>query len=189
MRSAQFRLALDAVARATWRTVFTAGDLAQSVMPNDTPRSVERTLRAAVRDKLLVRVCRGLYVYEYAPRLGRSTREEIVVRLRPRAFNYISLESALSLWGVIDQEALGAITVMSTGRRQRFATPYGLIDITHTERRAADVMGQIVTPEPRKGWLPYAKPRLAARDLRRVGRNVDLVEWDEIAEVEREMAA
>ena len=136
-----------------------------------------------------MRVCRGLYAYEYAPRLGRSIREEIVVRLRPRAFNYVSLESALSLWGVIDQEALGTITVMSTGRRQSFATPYGLIDITHTERRVADVMRQIVMPDRQKCWLPYAKPRLAARDLRRVGRNIDLVEWDEIAEVEREMAA
>ena len=189
MRAAQFRLALDAVAKATSRTVFTVGDLTQSVMPHDTPRAIERTLQAAVRDKLLVRVCRGLYAYEYTPRLGRSTREEIVLRLRPRAFNYISLESALSLWGVIDQEALGAITVMSTGRSARFTTPYGLIDITHTERRVAEAMAEIVAPEPRKCWLPYAKPRLAARDLRRVGRNLDLVEWDEIAEVEREMAA
>ena len=158
-------------------------------MAGYTPRSVEKTLSSAVRDRLLVRMCRELYAYEYAPRLGRSMREEIVLRLRPRAFNYISLESALSLWGVIDQEALGAITVMSTGRSQSFATQYGMIDITHTERRVADAMGQIVTPDPLKCWLPYAKPRLAARDLRRVGRNVDLVDWDEIDAVETEMAA
>lgn len=190
MKASAFRLELDAVARATGQVVFTTGTLARAVMPGSRTRTVEKTIAAAVRNKLLVRVCRGLYAYEYAPRnAGRSVREEIVLRLRPRAFSYISLESALSLWGVIEQEALGAITVMSTGRSQRFHTPYGLIDITHTTRCPWTVMPQIVLPDPAKCSLPYAIPRLAAHDLKRVGRNLDLVAWDEIEEVEREMAA
>ena len=186
-RTTKFRHGLDDIARTTRRTVFTTADLARTVLRNECAKGVERTLAAAVRDRLLVRVCRGLYAYPYAPAAGRPVREEAVVRMRPRAHSYISLESALSLWGVIDQEALGAITVMSTGRSQRFETPYGRIDITHTTRNPTAVMSAIVAPEPEQGWLPYAKPRLAARDLMRVGRNTDLIEWAEIDEVEREM--
>lgn len=188
MRATDLRLALDDIARSTRRTVYTTGDLARTVLRNGDAKGVERTLAAAVRDRLLVRVCRGVYAYPYAPGTGRPVREEVVVRMRPRALSYISLESALSLWGVIDQEALGAITVMSTGRTQRFETPYGIIDIVHTARQPTAVLADIVTPEPGRGWLPYAKPRLAGRDLKRVGRNTDLVQWDEIDEVEREMA-
>ncbi len=189
MKSSLFRQSLDAISKATGRSVHTTGDLRCTAMRGDTPRSAEKTVARAVRDGLLVRVCKGLYAYEYAPRRGLSIWEEIALRLRPKAFNYVSLESALSSWGVISQEMLGGITVMSTGRSLTLRTPYGIIDITHTAKRPADVAAQMVIPEPWECWLPYAKPRLAAADLRRVGRNVDLIDWDEIREVEREMAA
>ena len=189
MRSAQFRMALDAACAVTGRSVFTKAEVARALLPEDSPRAVEKTLAAAVRDKLLVHVCRGLYAYRYGRQLGRPIREEIVLRLRSRSFTYVSLETALSAWGVIDQEPLGAITVMSTGRSGRIATPYGLILMTHTARPVAELMADIVMPDPLQNWLPCAKPRLAARDLMRVGRNTDLIEWDEIPHAEREMSA
>ena len=182
-------MALDAARTVTGRSVFTKAEVARALLPDDSPRAVERTLAAAVRDKLLVHVCRGLYAYSYARQPGRPVREEIVLRLRSRSFSYVSLETALSAWGVIDQEPLGAITVMSTGRSGRVATPYGLILITHTARAVAGLMEEIVMPDPLQNWLPCAKPRLAARDLMRVGRNTDLIEWDEIPLAEREMSA
>lgn len=188
MRSAQFRMALDTVSRATGRSVFTKGEVACALLPDDSPRAVEKTLASAVRDKLLVHVCRGLYAYSYAPQRGRPIREEIVLRLRSRSFSYVSLETALSVWGVIDQEPLGAMTVMSTGRSGRIETPYGLILITHTARPVAKFMEEIVMPDPLKNWLPCAKPRLAARDLVRVGRNTDLIEWAEIPHAETELS-
>lgn len=181
-------MTLDAVCRASGRSVFTKGEVANALLPDDSPRAVEKTLASAVSDKLLVHVCRGLYAYSYAP-LGRPIREEIVLRLRSRSFSYVSLETALSGWGVIDQEPLGAITVMSTGRSGRIGTPYGLILITHTARPVAKFMKEIVMPDPLKNWLPCAKPRLAARDLMRVGRNTDLIEWAEIPHAETEMSA
>lgn len=182
-------MALDAVCSATGRSVFTKGEVANALLPDDSPRAVEKTLASAVRDKLLVHVCRGLYAYSYAPRPGRSIREEVVLRLRSRSFSYVSLETALSVGGVIDQEPLGAITVMSTGRSGRIATPYGLILITHTARPVATFMNEIVMPDPLENWLPCAKPRLAARDLVRVGRNTDLIQWAEISHAETEMSA
>ena len=187
MRSAQFRLALDTVCSSTGRSVFTKGELAGALLPADSPRAVEKTLAAAVRDQMLDHVCRGLYAYRYARSVRGSIREEVVVRLRPRSFSYVSMETALSTWGVIDQEPLGAITVMSTGRSGRMETPYGLILITHTARPVAKSMNELVMPSPPEGWLPCAKPRLAARDLMRVGRNTDLIEWDAIPQAESEI--
>ena len=188
MRSAQFRLALDAMSSSTGRSVFTKGEVAGALLPDDSPRAVDKTLAAAVRDELLIHVCRRVYAYRYA-RLAGPIREEIVLRLRPRSFSYVSLETALSTWGVIDQEPLGAITVMSTGRSARIRTPYGLILITHTSRPVAMFMKEMVVPKPPEAWLPCAKPRLAVRDLMRVGRNTDLIEWDEIPNAAREAAA
>ena len=182
-------MVLDAVCSATGRTVFTKGEVANALLPDDSPKALEKTLATAVRDKLLVHVCRGLYAYSYAPQRGRPIREEVVLRLRSRSFSYVSLETALSVWGVIDQEPLGAITVMSTGRSGRIATPYGLILITHTARPVATFMEDIVMPDPLRNWLPCAKPRLAARDLVRVGRNTDLIDWAEIPHAETEMLA
>lgn len=169
--------------------MFTKGEVGSALLPDDSPRAVEKTLAAAVRDKLLVHVCRGLYAYRYTRQARGSIREEVVLRLRPRSFSYVSLETALSVWGVIDQEPLGAITVMSTGRSGRVKTPYGLILITHTARPVAKLMKEIVMPSPPEDWLPCAKPRLAARDLMRVGRNIDLIEWDEIPYAEGEITA
>ena len=116
-------------------------------------------------------------------------REETVVRLRPREFNYISLETALSMWGLIEQEALGALTVMSTGRSQQLGTPYGFIDITHTARVPADLVTRIIPCKPHERWLPYATPRQAVADLLRAGRNTDLLVLSELDVIEREMAA
>ena len=189
MRSAQFRMVLDTVCSRTGRSVFTKGEVASALLPTDSPRAVEKTLATAVRDKILTHVCRGLYAYRYARTVRGSIREEVVLRLRPRSFSYVSLETALSTWGVIDQEPLGAITVMSTGRSGRMETPYGLILITHTTRPVAKLMKEIVMPSPPGDWLPCAKPRLAARDLMRVGRNTDLIEWDEIPNAERQITA
>ena len=180
-------MALDAVCSSTGRTVFTKGEVAGALLPTESPRAVEKTLARAVRDRVLVHVCRGLYAYRYARTVRGSIREEVVLRLRPRSFSYVSLETALSTWGVIDQEPLGAITVMSTGRSGRLETPYGLILITHTARQVAKLMDEIVMPSPPEDWLPCAKPRLAVRDLMRVGRNTDLIEWDAIPQAEREI--
>ena len=189
MKASTLRISLDVLSQRTGHAVFTAAALANTVMRGDSRRSVEKTLSAAVRNELLVRACRGIYVYPYAIRPDRPVREEIALVLRPRCFNYISLETALSWWGVIEQATLGAITLMSTGRSQQFDTPYGGIDITHTAKHPATVMADIVIPEPSECRLPYAGPRLAASDLRRVGRSLDLVNWDEIDEIEQERRA
>ena len=188
MKAATFRLALDEYSAATGRGVYTKAGLARTILAGETARAAEKTMAAAVGDGVLVRMCRGVYAYRYALS-GRPVRQEAVLRMRPRAFSYISLETALSHWGVVSQAALGAVTVMTSGRGGRFETPYGRIELTHTGKAFRDVAAELVAPE--KPWmeLPVAKPRLATRDLVRVGRNTDLVLWDELEAAQAEADA
>jgi len=83
----------------------------------------------------------------------------------------------LSEYGVISQIPMDRLTVMTTGRAGELKTPYGIIEFTHTKRPVA------VLPD---GILSSARPlRLASkatawRDLKRVGRNVHLVDRTEL---------
>ena len=139
MRASLFRSAVDSVAMAERTSVFTTETLARAVMRGESPKAV------AVKDGALIRLCRGLYAYELALRVFKGpVLEEAVVRLRPRCFSYVSLEPTLSYSGVISQQTLGALTVMSTGRSQTFRPPCGAIDVTHTTRKPAALMAGIV---------------------------------------------
>lgn len=68
------------------------------------------------------------------------------------------------------------LTLMTTGRRGEYSTPFGVIEFTHTARSVLDVLD---------GTLDFGRPlriatrRTAYRDLKRVGRNLHLV--DQIA--------
>ncbi|MCF9158081.1 hypothetical protein J7919_23515, partial [Vibrio parahaemolyticus] len=63
------------------------------------------------------------------------------------------------------------ITIMTTGRKGEFRTPYGVIEFTHTKRDDIDIINNTITS---------ARPlRIATlRDLKRVGRNTHLIVTD-----------
>ena len=66
----------------------------------------------------------------------------------------------------------------------RFNTPYGTIAFTHTRRSVGEILDRTAdVGRP----LRMAHPRLALEDLRRVGRNLDLVDTEELAAIEEEM--
>ena len=177
MKATAFRLAMDDIAASTRFAVHTKSMLLKTVLAAEGLRNAERTIAAAIKGEVLMPLCRGVYVHKYALP-GVPILQEAVRRLRPRHFNYLSLETALGAWGVIDQQPLSGITVMTSGRSQLFATPHGRIDFTHTDQRYANVAPELVAPEHPSG-LPMAKARQAARDQLRVRRNVDLIDWDE----------
>jgi hypothetical protein len=68
---------------------------------------------------------------------------------------------------------------MTTGAPGRFDTPWGTIEFTHTGRHIE--VGSDVVVHDDGVW--EATVRTAARDLRRVGRNVDLIDEATLAEV------
>lgn len=139
------------------------------------PEHARAKLKALARHQeagLIERVARGLYVNPRAKSLPDDLLSAVVPFLRPWDFNYLSLESALSEAGWISQIP-SRLTLMTTGRSQTFKTPYGTLEFVHTAQKAEKLRDDL-TFDSRRG-LAVATPSRALRDLKRVGRNLDLV--------------
>ncbi len=158
------------------RYVFAARDLTK-VLHGDSKRAHDATVARLVKERVLERATKGVYVYRFAREHGVDTIELIARTLRRHHYNYISLESALSEWGVISQVPIDRLTVMTTGRKGEYHTPYGVIEFTHTQRSVMDILASFVD---RGRPLPIATKQAAIRDLRRVGRNIHLMSPGEL---------
>jgi hypothetical protein len=127
---------------------------------------------------VLVRAARGVYVNPHARSMPSDVRRGLLRFLRPREISYVSLETKLSEAGVISQITT-ALTCMTTGSPGWFETPWGAIEFIHTDRSiriGTDVIAQ-------DDGTFEAMLRTAVRDLRRVGRNLDLIDDETLAEV------
>src|SRR4051794_7765135 len=120
---------------------------------------------------VLIRAARGVYVNPHARSRPPDVRRGLLRFLRPREMNYVSLETKLSETGVISQITT-ALTCMTTGSPGRFETPWGAIEFTHTDRKIRVGIDVVIQDD---GTLE-ATVRTAIRDLRRVGRNLDLID-------------
>ncbi len=128
-------------------------------------------LKRAADRGVLVRAARGVYVNPLARSLPSDPRSALVAFLRPREFSYLSLEARLSEAGVISQVAT-VLTCMTTGPSGEFDTPWGIVEFVHTDRPVTEQSGV----EFSGNELPRASVERAWRDLKRVGRNVGLVD-------------
>lgn len=163
------------------RYVFTKRDL-QKLFPGDNQKAFDESLRRLVKDQILERACRGIYINSYANNVDHHTLERIAVALRLGEYNYVSLESILSEYGVISQIPIDRLTVMTTGRKGTYKTNYGVIEFTHTKRSRNNILGNTYRQEGKP--LRVATKKAALRDLKRVGRNLQLVDNDELDEYE-----
>ena len=155
----------------TGSPVFTRKDLAKIFREHDT-NALNAGLNRLVRNQVLQRAVNGVYVNALSPNQGPDTLEHIARAMRRGHHSYVSLESALSEYGVISQIPM-RLTVMTTGRRGEYSTPFGVIEFTHTARSVLDVIDGTVDAERP---LRLATRHTAYRDLKRVGRNLDLVD-------------
>jgi hypothetical protein len=126
---------------------------------------------------VLIRAARGIYVNPHARSRPADVRRGLLRFLRPREINYVSLEAKLSEAGVISQIAT-VLTCMTTGSPGRFETPWGAIEFTHTDRKIGLGTDVVVQDD---GTLE-ATIRTAVRDLRRVGRNLGLIDEEILAD-------
>lgn len=133
---------------------------------------------------VLIRAARGVYVNPHARSRPADARRGLLRFLRSREISYVSLESKLSEAGIISQVTT-ALTCMTTGSPGRFETPWGAVEFTHTDRRI-EVGTDVVMQDD--GTLE-ATIRTAVRDLRRVGRNLDLIDEETLADVISEEAS
>lgn len=158
------------------RYLFTPDDL-RGLVPELSDGAFKTLLSRADDGGLLRRVCRGLYVFEpAAPRHGLLLFHA-AARLRATAFNYISLETALSDAGVISQVPISWLTVMSSGRSNRIdCGRWGTIEFIHTRQRPAELADHLQYDAGCRLWR--ATPQQALRDMRATRRSLELVAPD-----------
>jgi hypothetical protein len=158
--------------------VLSKGDLGK-LFPDEEDKTLEKSLQRLVADSILDRVSKGVYLNPVATSKKSHVVEDIAVVLRRGHFSYVSLESILSEYGAISQIPVRRLTVMTTGAKGVYDTPYGSIEFTHTKRRPADIISRTLSVKNRP--LRIASRQAAERDLRRAGRNTDLIVKMEIA--------
>lgn len=137
----------------------------------DRPSNRSVSLARAVRNGHIERLAGGFYRNTLAE-LPSNHLELLSNWLRPMDWFYLSLESALHEAGFILQIP-NRLTFVTTGRSYTYRTPVGIIEFTHTER-PPEVWWEHVEPDWHRG-IRIAKSELAIQDLRRAGRNVNLI--------------
>lgn len=156
------------------RSVYTLADLAK-LFPEDSPKTLQESIGRLRRFGVLEGVLRGIYVYAQSRRTKADRLEEIAKAMRRGEYSYVSLESALSAYGAISQIPVDRLTIMTTGRKGVYRTPYGTLEFTHTKRPLQELlqrMRDVGRP------LKVATPEAAWADLKRVGRNTHLVDTE-----------
>jgi predicted transcriptional regulator of viral defense system len=159
--------------------VFARRDI-EKMFPKESGKAMDKSLQRMAADGVLLRVAKGFYVNPIAKSKNRWIAEEIAKALRPGCMSYVSLESILSEYGVISQIMIGRLTVMTTGRSGIVETPYGIIEFTHTKRMRSEILGRTLEAKGRP--LRIATKQAAIRDLLRVGRNVNMMDLEALAD-------
>ncbi|TVQ20230.1 MAG: hypothetical protein EA382_15390 [Spirochaetaceae bacterium] len=160
--------------------LFSATDL-RALFARQSYDAFRRLLSRATEAGVLERVCRGVYIVPGVPYERGYELFHAAARLRAHTLTYISLETALSDAGAISQVPVGRITLMSTGRTAIVSCGrFGEIEFRHTERTPDQISPGLVYDAPCRLWR--ALPELAIRDLRAVGRSLDLVDWSAVYE-------
>lgn len=136
-------------------------------------QTLNDSLDRLIRDKVLVRAARGVFVYQLSSHIDEGTLDMVARSLRRGHLTYESLESALSTYGIISQIPVDRRTYMTSGREGTYVTPYGTIEFTHTAVRPSKLMPDLVTLKGRE--VPIATKELAMRNLKSTHRNLDLI--------------
>lgn len=162
------------------QALFSLADL-RAGLPEHASGAFRAIVMRAEREGLLTRVCRGLYRYPVAEGGDGLILYRAAARLRAGAFNYISLESALSDAGVISQIPMNHVTLMSSGRTATIACgQFGSIEFVHTKKRPNELADQLVYDARCHLWR--ASVALALRDMTAARRNLDLVDWEAVGD-------
>ena len=166
--------------------LFSIYDL-ESIFPHMSRNSLKALLGRAVRDGILKRVCRGIYIFEYVDYSKGYELFHAAARLRADCFNYISLETALSDAGIISQMPLDRITIMSSGRKSEInCNEFGTIEFIHTKKKLSDIENNLNYDNMCRMWR--ADITLAYRDLKSVSRNLDLVDQEGLKDAVRSVS-
>lgn len=152
--------------------IFSLSDLS-SLFPELSSEALYALIGRAVKNGLLQRVCRGIYLYPVKGYPSGLLLYRVAARLRAQEFNYISLESALSESGVISQIPLNWITLMSSGRSHIIdCGKWGHIEFIHTKKTLVQLAPDLVYDKKYGFWR--GSVALALQDMKFTRRNSDL---------------
>ncbi|HEK2748785.1 TPA: hypothetical protein SMT72_000723 [Proteus mirabilis] len=157
------------------RNIFLTKDL-KMLFPDESPKTLQKSVDRLIAHDVLRRASKGVYIYTQGS-LGPYPLERLAENIRRGHYNYISLESALSQYGVISQIPIDRLTIMSTGRSGEFVTPWGVIEVTHTAKKPLEILNTTVEG---RGPLRIATKETAIKDLMKVGRNTHLIQREEL---------
>jgi predicted transcriptional regulator of viral defense system len=158
------------------RYLFTAGDFSP-LFPALSVAALRMLLSRAVEQELLLRVCKGVYIYSRANYQKGVVLYHTASRLREETLSYLSLESVLSEAGLISQIPLGWITLMTRGRSGKInCGPWGTIEFIHTQRKSETLMEELKFDDRYGLWR--ASVKLALLDMRFARRPMDLVDMN-----------
>lgn len=146
------------------------------------------TLAVAMEENLLHQEQGDLFVYSHATVPKRQICFALVEAFARGDFFYVSLEYALSQWGVISQVPF-VLTMSTTGPDAWFSSDrYGEYEFVHIDMDVGKILRNrdvIVYPDR----LKLAKPNLALEDLKMVGRSLELVNMEDYEEAMKEAQA
>ena len=181
MRLLELQRRLHDIERQTQSALFSFSQ-ARVLFSDENQASMYMALNRHCKKGAIEQVCKGVWINPLSQYYHNDTRlEELTNLIRPDSYNYVSLESVLSQAGVISQQMFAYLTVMTTGASRLVKTKFGTLELTHTKRSLTEVcLHQI--PAGRK--MPWADVKTAYRDLKRVGRNVHMVDEEELLEYE-----
>lgn len=157
------------------RYVWAKRDLAK-LLGSPPANSLDQMLKRLVAQGVLIRAARGVYVFAQSPHITATTIEDVAIALRPGEYSFESMESALSQWGAISQIPIDRVTLVTTGRRGEYKTPFGTIEFTHTESSPQEILEN--TMERPGHPLPLATEEYASTNLKRSRRNVNMLRED-----------
>lgn len=148
----------------------------RTLFPGESSAAFTKAIQRACQEGILESLTPGIYLNPRAHSYDGHLLEWLARLLRsgPRVYTYISLESALSRYGLISQMPVDRLTLMTTGRRGEIKTPYGVVEFTHTRRKGKSLLDSML-PKAKDEVLPLATQQAALRDLQHVGRNTHLL--------------
>ncbi|ANQ28999.1 hypothetical protein BA894_21610 [Vibrio natriegens] len=102
--------------------------------------------------------------------------EKLALSLREDDLSYVSFEDALSRWSVISQIPM-LLILATTGESGFYKTRFGSIEFVHVPHSKDTILAN--TSEP-YDTLRLAKKLFAFEDLKRIDRNMHLVDYEEL---------
>ncbi|MFT3741691.1 MAG: type IV toxin-antitoxin system AbiEi family antitoxin domain-containing protein [Gammaproteobacteria bacterium] len=156
--------------------LFTLNDL-RALLPHSSISAFKTLLSRGVKEGYFIRVCRGLYLYKRMIPASGLILFHAATRLRANDFNYISLETVLSDAGIISQQPINWITVMSSGRSNQInCGQFGTIEFIHTQQKPDEIREALHYDFRCKLWRASVKQAL--RDMKITKRDTDLIDWE-----------